>query len=277
MKPRHERYRRGQHQQRQSCDRRCVTRDPMRRASENGTCRVVRLTASSSRRIVSVRTHTPAASAGARATRLTYASAIASPAAGFRRLPGTRMVVAGGPTADNRAPLEHVRRGQRPPSACESKESAQDAHRPIMASRERRALSARFSRCGARRPWHHSQVPPPPKRARPLGPEHRADIVVGYWEHYNRVAAGKANSTKAFWAYLAVEDAIERRADDLVELLVELASSARGDEAAAYLGAGPIETIVKHRGAAVGRRYAKALRAAAVDNENLRRALSAVW
>jgi hypothetical protein len=105
------------------------------------------------------------------------------------------------------------------------------------------------------------------------------ELVAGYWQHY-RLSTGDRGERLAqdelIGAWQSVDDLISERDVDAVALLVALADAVEGDEPAlAYLGAGPVETLLRsgplHGGVIA------ALDAAATDSSSLQIALRCVW
>jgi hypothetical protein len=105
----------------------------------------------------------------------------------------------------------------------------------------------------------------------------RDELVEAYWQHW-RLGSSEDRDDRLrqpthAWAWDEVERAVADRDGDVVELLVALADAAPDDAALAYLGAGPVEDLVRVHGEAV----AAALERAAESDVNLRRALRSVW
>lgn len=70
-----------------------------------------------------------------------------------------------------------------------------------------------------------------------------------------------------------VNAAVQDANPDVVDLLVALAEAATDDQALAYLGAGPVEDLIRLHGA----QYLEAIDHAARTNKSFRTALRCVW
>jgi hypothetical protein len=108
-------------------------------------------------------------------------------------------------------------------------------------------------------------------------------VIDAYWEYFgrsrDRARTERLSADEFFWAWEAVEDLmhddeiVERQLDvDRVGLLVALADRAPGQAALAYLGAGPIENLLKYYEPSID-----AIDQAALRNESVRIALRCAW
>ena len=117
----------------------------------------------------------------------------------------------------------------------------------------------------------------------PSDPPTSEEIVEGYWTLWRHTQTDDPWKQKEaqdawWWAWEAVEDAVDRRDPDLVALFEALADAVAGDEAAlAYLGAGPLETLLRHRGRGFADAFLEPLDAACVRNPNLQLAARCIW
>lgn len=122
------------------------------------------------------------------------------------------------------------------------------------------------------------------------GPEHvdsvRSRLVVGYWDYYRHTSStpggfdadAALSADDGFDAWEAVEDAVSSQDPGLVSLLVALAEAVQGDAGAlAYLGAGPIETLLRHSAQPPSSRLLDELDAAARRHPDLGVAMESVW
>ena len=108
-----------------------------------------------------------------------------------------------------------------------------------------------------------------------------ADLAQEYWKHHQRAtSADRSDRLRAeagSWANDAVDDAVMKRADGVVRLLVALADSAAEDnEALMYLGAGPIESLLCHHDRDLPQAMIDELEAAARQHPPFRTALQGV-
>lgn len=105
------------------------------------------------------------------------------------------------------------------------------------------------------------------------------EVVAGYWQHY-RLSTGDRGERLAqdelIGAWQAVDEVIAERDVDAVALLVALADAVAEDEPAlAYLGAGPVETLL--RSGPLDGDVIAALDTAATESSSLQIALRCVW
>jgi hypothetical protein len=107
-------------------------------------------------------------------------------------------------------------------------------------------------------------------------------LVAAFWS-YARLAhspdrADRLAAEEFYWASLAVDRAISDRVDGVVALIVSLADAAAGNlEDLAYLGAGPVEELLRFGDTPPTASLLDDLDAAARRNENVRLAVRAVW
>lgn len=80
-----------------------------------------------------------------------------------------------------------------------------------------------------------------------------AEVVAAYWRHrkltFSEDTTERADADEWFWAWEEVDEAALDAAPGIVELLVALAKAAPNDEALAYLGAGPLQDLIRRHGA----------------------------
>lgn len=105
-----------------------------------------------------------------------------------------------------------------------------------------------------------------------------ARIVECYWEFW-RLSIGdrtqRRDAEALYWAWEWVESCVAQDPAGSVSLVRDLAEAAPGDEAIAYLGAGPVEELVKR---AIGDAGVRASLASAVrSSAALRQSLRSVW
>jgi hypothetical protein len=100
-------------------------------------------------------------------------------------------------------------------------------------------------------------------------------LIVAYWHDYvTRCVNGEmADQKRWFWAWEDVQERVERTPDDSLPLLVDLAEFCASAQALAYLGAGPVEDLVKRADDAL---FARML-TAAQKSARFRRALATIW
>jgi hypothetical protein len=75
------------------------------------------------------------------------------------------------------------------------------------------------------------------------------DLVDVYWRQHRLSSGDRADRLAAdehFWAWEAVHDAVDELHPDVVELITALADAAATDLERAYLGAGPVENLLRH-------------------------------
>jgi hypothetical protein len=105
-----------------------------------------------------------------------------------------------------------------------------------------------------------------------------AELADGYWEHYRRTTsttrALRLSASDARWAWEEVEDRVRSEPEEMVAVLVAIADAAPDDPALEYLGAGPVEDLIVHRGSDV---VIDRIEGAASRSENFRKALSCAW
>ena len=105
----------------------------------------------------------------------------------------------------------------------------------------------------------------------------RNRLAAGYWEHYRRTTsidrAERLTADDTQWAWAAVDDLVRSHPEAVVEVLVTLADTAPDDEALAYLGAGPVEDLIRNASDVVVDR----IEGAACRNENFRTAVRCAW
>ncbi|MGZ3426238.1 MAG: DUF6869 domain-containing protein [Polyangia bacterium] len=103
----------------------------------------------------------------------------------------------------------------------------------------------------------------------------RASLVVAYWHDYitRHVQRDKIEADRWFWAWEAVDAIVHDDPEAALWLTVELAEYCVSAQALAYLGAGPVEDLVKTADDALFARILKAAR----KRPRFRRALATIW
>ena len=105
----------------------------------------------------------------------------------------------------------------------------------------------------------------------------RVELVETYWRHYrlapSAVRSERLESAADFWASERLHDATEEPTDDVVGLLRALADAAPDDRALCYLGAGPIEDLLRYH----GDRFIGLIDDEATANARFRTALRCAW
>ena len=105
-----------------------------------------------------------------------------------------------------------------------------------------------------------------------------AELVKAYWEQRRRANSDDRDTRRTadelWWAWEAVEDRVQEDPDNVVVLLVELADAAPDNDALAYLGAGPVENLLRDGDSQV--MYDR-VEGWARRNENFRKALGCAW
>jgi hypothetical protein len=103
------------------------------------------------------------------------------------------------------------------------------------------------------------------------------ELVPTYWRHYelsnsdNR--ADRLAAAELFWAWEEVDQAAKDGGPGIVDLLVALADTAPDDAARAYLGAGPVEDLIRLH----GERLRSEIETAARENQHRGTARRSVW
>lgn len=105
----------------------------------------------------------------------------------------------------------------------------------------------------------------------------RPELVPAFWRNYQLTfgdnPAERLQAAEWLWAYEEVDDAAAEASPGVVELLVSLADAAPDDDAVAYLGAGPVEDLIRLH----GQELVEEIDEAARRNERFRLALRSVW
>jgi hypothetical protein len=105
-----------------------------------------------------------------------------------------------------------------------------------------------------------------------------ADLVTDFWEHPRRSRsarrAERLSAGEFGWAYEEVEDRVRREPTEAFALLVALDDGAPDDAALAYLGAGPVEDLLRYCGSVV---VFDRVAGWARRTENFRKALRCAW
>jgi hypothetical protein len=103
-------------------------------------------------------------------------------------------------------------------------------------------------------------------------------LVAAYWEHHRHASSTdrteRMSADRLNWARREVSERVRTQPMEAVALLVEIAEGAPGDEALAYLGAGPVEDLLRlHTDQVVVDQIEEAARRSA----NFRSALRCAW
>jgi hypothetical protein len=103
-------------------------------------------------------------------------------------------------------------------------------------------------------------------------------IAAAYWEHHRRsTSPDRAVRTTADdyeWASTDIDERIHSQPVEAIELLMEIADGAPSGGALAYLGAGPIEDLIRRNGTDT---VIDGVEAAARRSSNFRTALRCAW
>ena len=103
------------------------------------------------------------------------------------------------------------------------------------------------------------------------------ELVEAYWEQRRRANSDDRDTRRTadelWWAWEAVEDRVREDPDNVVVLLVELADAAP-DDGLAYLGAGPVENLLRYSDSKV---MFDRVEGWARRNDNFRKALGCAW
>jgi hypothetical protein len=103
------------------------------------------------------------------------------------------------------------------------------------------------------------------------------ELVPAYWRHYELFnsddRAGPLAADGLFWAWEQVDQAAKDGRPGIVNLLVALSKAAPDDAARAYLGAGPVEDLVRRHRATLSAEIETASR----KNPGFATALRSVW
>jgi hypothetical protein len=104
-----------------------------------------------------------------------------------------------------------------------------------------------------------------------------AEVVAAYWRHHqlsiSEDRTERADADEWFWAWEEVDEAALDASPGIVDFLVALAKAAPNDDALAYLGAGPLEDLIRRHGA----EFVDAIDRAAQTSESFQVALRCVW
>ena len=105
-----------------------------------------------------------------------------------------------------------------------------------------------------------------------------ADLAAGYWENYRRATSEdrtvRKSADQTQWAWEAIEELVCREPENAIAALTVLADAAPDDAALAYLGAGPVENLLRDCSSAV---VIDRVEGAAARNANFRKALRCAW
>jgi hypothetical protein len=78
------------------------------------------------------------------------------------------------------------------------------------------------------------------------------ELVTTFWRHYalskSDARSDRLAADELFWAWEQVDQAAKEGGTGIVTLLVALSAAAPDEAARAYLGAGPVETLVRLHG-----------------------------
>jgi hypothetical protein len=104
------------------------------------------------------------------------------------------------------------------------------------------------------------------------------ELAQAYWENYrlstSTVRQDRLKSDEYFWAWEEIGELVDERPDESVAVLIRIADAAPDDRALAYLGAGPVETLITSHGSQGVMNQGED---AARRNENFRKALRCAW
>jgi len=103
------------------------------------------------------------------------------------------------------------------------------------------------------------------------------ELVAAYWTHY-RLSQSQDRDDRVLaqdwvWAFEEVNEAVSEASPGVVELLQSLAEATPDEMACAYLGAGPLEDLIRLHGPMFLRELDEAVRTSLL----FRAALQAVW
>jgi len=102
-----------------------------------------------------------------------------------------------------------------------------------------------------------------------------ASLVAAYWHHYitTHVLRDDVEGDRWFWAWQHVDEAVRSADVAALVVVVALANSCHSTSGLAFLGAGPLEDLVK---AADGALFDRIINVA-TDHARFRRALATIW
>lgn len=104
------------------------------------------------------------------------------------------------------------------------------------------------------------------------------ELADAYWTHYRHSTstdrADRLNAEAFWWSLEAVHDLVRTDPEHAVAVLTALAHAAPDDAALAYLGAGPVEDLLRGGASDV---VIDRVEGAAVSNDTFRKALRCAW
>lgn len=102
------------------------------------------------------------------------------------------------------------------------------------------------------------------------------ELAEAYWEHYRRSTSGdrsvQRTAEETRWAWEEIEERVHSMPRDAIQLLTVVADTAPDDAALAYLGAGPIEDLIRQCASDVV--VIDRVEGAAARNDNFRKGLA---
>lgn len=104
----------------------------------------------------------------------------------------------------------------------------------------------------------------------------RKDLVQAYWKYHSLHAGGRQDRLAAdewFWAWELVQETIQRDPSEALEIVVALVETASNEADLDYVGAGPLEDLVRERGEVL----IDQLDMLARRDPRFRRAVNAMW
>lgn len=103
------------------------------------------------------------------------------------------------------------------------------------------------------------------------------ELVTAFWRNYALIdatdAEGQTERESTFWAWERIDEAALAGADGIVEALGTLADAAPDDEACYYLGASPLEDLIRSHAEI----FAESIVERARISHNFQTALRCVW
>jgi hypothetical protein len=97
-----------------------------------------------------------------------------------------------------------------------------------------------------------------------LSASQRDELVENYWRYYHFFTSEnrdvRLRAQEFAWARDFVDDAVHRASSDVVPILVALSLGAKSDGELAFLGAGPVEDLLKSGGEERTKELADAVR-----------------
>jgi hypothetical protein len=105
-----------------------------------------------------------------------------------------------------------------------------------------------------------------------------SQLADSYWDHYRRATSNvrteRLSERDVRWAHDEVDERVRNQPEEVIAVLVAIADAAPDDAALAYLGAGPIEDLIRHCGSVV---VVDRIEGAASRSDAFRKALRCAW